>query len=66
MTQRTQPNRRTSTGVPHGISEEVVRTSPTQPPVGASAPSLTATISFVSALLTTASVVAWLAAPFIA
>ncbi len=69
MTAQATPTRfrRTSLGVPRAISEEVLRASPTQPPIAeASTPSLAATLAFVGALLSTAGVVAWIAAPFIA
>ena len=66
VNRRTHIARRTSQGVPASISAEVLRASPTQPPLAdANAPSLTLTVTFVGALLSTAGLVAWLAAPFV-
>ncbi len=67
MTHRTHITRRTREGIPASISAEVLRASPTQPPVSdADAPSIGVTVTFVGALLSTAGLVAWLAAPFVA
>lgn len=67
MTRRTHITHRASQGVPASISAEVLRASPTQPPVPEpDAPSLAVTVTFVGALLSTAGLVAWLAAPFVA
>ncbi len=67
MNQRTHIARRTSQGIPASISAEVLTASPTQPPLPhPDAPTLSVTVTFVGALLSTAGLVAWMAAPFIA
>jgi hypothetical protein len=49
------------------ITDEVLRRSPTLPPIAdADAPSVGTSLSFVFGLLGVAGVIAWLAAPFMA
>lgn len=52
--------------LPAAVTDEVLRHSPTQPPVAdADAPSVTTSLSFVFGLLGVAGFVAWVAAPYL-